>query len=52
MGYTKDENKRLVIVPDEAEVIKRIYREYLDGASLQEIGRGLETDSILTAPRS
>ncbi len=49
MGYTKDENKKLVIVPEEAEIIKRIYREYLEGASLLQIGRGLEADGILTA---
>jgi len=49
MGYTKDENKRLVIVPEQAEIVKRIYREYLEGASLLEIGRGLEADGILTA---
>lgn len=29
-------------------VVKRIYREYLEGASLQQIGRGLEADGILT----
>lgn len=49
MGYTKDEDKKLVIVPEEAEIIKRIYRKYLEGASLLEIGRGLEADGILTA---
>jgi hypothetical protein len=38
-----------MIVPEEAEIIKRIYREYLEGASLQQIGRGLEADGILTA---
>jgi site-specific DNA recombinase len=47
LGYTKDENKRLVIVPEEAEIIKRIYREYLDGASMLKIARGLEADGIL-----
>jgi site-specific DNA recombinase len=49
LGYTKDENRRLVIVPEEAEVVKRIYREYLEGASLLQIARGLEADGILTA---
>lgn len=49
LGYTKDENKRLVIVREEAEVVKRIYREYLEGASLLQIARGLEADGILTA---
>lgn len=28
LGYTKDENKQLVIDPEGAEVVKRIYREY------------------------
>jgi site-specific DNA recombinase len=46
LGYTKDENKKLVIVPEEAEVVKRIYREYLEGASLLKIARGLEADGI------
>ena len=49
LGYTKDENKHLVIVPEEAEVVKRIFREYLEGSSLVEIARGLEADGILTA---
>lgn len=49
MGYTKDENKKLVIVPEKAAIVKRIYREYLEGASLQQIGKGLEADGILTA---
>lgn len=49
MGYTKDEDGNLIIVPEEAEIIKRIYREYLEGKSLAGIGRDLEKDSILTA---
>ena len=48
LGYTKDEEGNLVIEPAEAEVVKRIYREYLEGASLLQIGRGLEADGILT----
>ena len=47
LGYTKDENKRLVIVPEEAAIIKRIYREYLEGSSMLKIARGLEADGIL-----
>ena len=48
LGYTKDEKGQLIIEPDEAEVVKRIFREYLEGASLQQICRGLEADGILT----
>lgn len=49
LGYTKDEEGQLIIEPEEAEVVKRIYREYLEGASLAQIGKSLEADSILTA---
>lgn len=48
LGYIKDENGQLVVEPKEAEVVKRIFREYLEGASLQQIARGLEADGILT----
>lgn len=47
LGYDKDENKHLVIVPEEAKIVKRIYREYLEGASMLKIARGLEADGIL-----
>lgn len=49
LGYTKDADKNLVIVPEEAEIVKRIYREYLEGANYKEISTGLEEDGILTA---
>ena len=48
LGYTKDEDGHLIIEPDEAEVVKRIYREYLQGSSLKQIGASLESDGILT----
>lgn len=47
LGYSKNEKKKLIIVPEEAEVVKRIYREYLEGASMLKIARGLEADGIL-----
>ncbi len=49
LGYTKDEDGHLIIEPVEAEVVKRIYYEYLEGASLAQIGQGLQADGILTA---
>lgn len=45
-GYTKDEEGALVIVPEEAEIVMRIYRGYLDEASLLQIGHGLEEDGV------
>ena len=49
LGYDKDEDGNLIINEKEAEVVKRIYREYLDGMGYYEIGKGLERDGILTA---
>ncbi|NLL77723.1 MAG: recombinase family protein, partial [Clostridiales bacterium] len=48
LGYTKDEEGNLIIEPEEAEIIKRIYREYLEGASLKDICDSLMADNILT----
>lgn len=51
LGYTKDENGHLIIEPEEAEIVKRIYREYFEGKSLKQIGDGLMKDGILTAAK-
>ena len=48
LGYTKGEDGKLVIDPEQAEVVKRIYREYLEGSSMDKIATGLEADGILT----
>lgn len=48
LGYTKDENGNLIIDPEQAEVVKRIYREYLEGYSMDKIAKELEADGILT----
>ncbi len=49
LGYDKDENGHLVINSKEAEIVKRIFREYLEGASCKKIAKGLERDGILTS---
>ncbi len=46
LGYTKDEEGNLVVDPEQAEIVKRIYREYLDGSSMDQIKAGLERDGI------
>ncbi len=48
LGYTKDEDGNLVVVPEEAVIVKRIFREYLEGNSIIKIARGLEQDGIKT----
>ena len=47
LGYTKGDDGKLVIVPEEADIVRRIYAEYMDGASFLQIKRGLEADGIL-----
>lgn len=46
LGYTKDADGNLVIDPAQAEIVRRIYREYLEGASFLQIKRSLEADGI------
>ena len=48
LGYTKDEDGNLVVDEEEAKVVRRIFREYLDGASFRDIKNGLEKDGIMT----
>lgn len=48
LSYTKDENDNLVIDSEQAEIVKRIYREYLEGSSMDKIAAGLMADGILT----
>lgn len=46
LGYTKDAEGNLVTDPEQAEIVRRIYWEYLEGASFLQIKRSLETDGI------
>ena len=48
LGYTKDAEGNLIIDPEQAETVKRIYREYLEGSSMDKIAAGLEADGLLT----
>lgn len=48
LGYMKYEDESLVVDEDEAAIVRRIYREYLEGASFRDIVMGLERDKIKT----
>ncbi|NBK94234.1 recombinase family protein [bacterium 1XD21-13] len=48
LGYTKDREGNLVIVPEEAKLVRRIFRLYLEGNSSYRIKRILEEDGIRT----
>ncbi len=48
LGYRKGENDLPEIIPDEAEIVKEIYRSYLDGMSLRQIADTLNSKEIKT----
>lgn len=47
LGYHY-QNGKFVIKPDEAEIVKRIYEEYLSGKGTTAIANGLNADGVLT----
>ena len=49
LGYRRGADGQPEIVPEEAEIIKRIYRRYLDGCSLGQIKCELDEDGVPTA---
>jgi len=49
LGYTKDRDGNLVIVADEAEIVRLIYSLYLSGKGYRQIKRHLEENGIKTA---
>jgi len=48
LGYTKDANDQLVIVPEEAEIVRKIFELYLQGYGCRKIKRWLEEHGIKT----
>jgi site-specific DNA recombinase len=49
LGYDKNEDGELIINEEEAQIVRRIYREYLEGKSYNAIAKGLMKDKIKTA---
>ena len=53
LGYTGGEKPgSLVIVPAEAEIVRRIYRNYLEGYSAQQIANMLTAEKVKTPGRA
>ena len=48
MGYTKNEEGELIIVPEEAEIVKLMFRLYLERNSSRKIKLYLEEKGIKT----
>ena len=47
LGYTRPEkNSALVVVPEEAEIVRRIFREFLEGKSILRIARDLTREGV------
>ena len=49
LGYRRGPDGKPEIDPDEARTVRRIYRRYLEGASLGDIQKELEADGVPTA---
>ena len=48
LGYTKDKDGNLVIEPEEAKTVKRIFYSYLQGMTMKQIAESLKADGALT----
>ena len=48
LGYRKDTEGNPYIIPEEAEVVRTLFRMILDGASLGQLKRYLESNHIKT----
>ena len=48
LGYKKGENDLPEIIPEEAEIVKEIFRSYLDGMSLRQIADSLNDRAVKT----
>ncbi len=48
LGYKRGKNNLPEIIPEEAEIVKEIYRSYLDGMSLKQIADSLNSEEIKT----
>lgn len=46
LGYTKDEEGNLIIDKEQAKVVKRIYKEFIEGYGVNKIIQRLEADGI------
>ena len=48
LGYRKGDNGEFVVVPEQAEIVKEIFRRYLKGSSIQDISRYLEERRVMS----
>lgn len=48
LGYSKSDNDEITIVPEEAEIVRRIFSLYLDGYSLKQIAIDLVQNGFKT----
>jgi len=46
LGYDKDPNGNLMINQKQAKIVRRIYREFLDGKGANRIAKDLEVDQV------
>lgn len=47
LGYDKDKDGNLIVNEQQSKIVKRIYKELLDGKGANRIARELESDGVL-----
>lgn len=48
LGYTKDADGKLIVVPEEAEIVRKIFDLYLKGLVITRIAKELQEQGIKT----
>lgn len=48
LGYTKERGGDLKIVPEEADVVRKVFRYFLEGMTIGDIGKKMEAQGIKT----
>ncbi len=51
LGYNRGPDGKPVINPEQAQIVRRIYRQYLEGMSIPQIAASLDADGIPTPMR-
>ena len=48
LGYDKNENGKLVINEEEAKIVRRVYKSYMEGKGARVIARELKEEGVIT----
>ena len=47
LGYDKGKDGKLIVNPEQAEIVRRVFTEFMDGCSPSTIAKGLRDDGVI-----